>query len=488
MSALARYGSPDDLLEDPAFAELKDLVIRETGLSYYRNRDKDLALRVYRRLSALALPDCAAYLAHLSADSGQERAALVAALTVGETYFFRFREQFEALRDRVLPEIIERNRGARRLRIWSAGAASGPEPYSISILLHREFKTQLSGWDVRILATDINRESLEQARRAVYGDWALRALPEEQRRECFTLLDGAWKLKDQYREGVAFDYLNLVEQPWPAPYAESRFDLILCRNVMIYFSAETIRQVVAELRRHLAPRGWLVVGHAEVHTEVFRDFSIVNVPGATLYQLPEPGGPSLAQPNAWGALPAWTAEWTVPEASAATAPPAAADAARSALPAAGLPWPAEPPVRAAVGSTISGTVADLRRLADEGDWAAASTATAQLLEREPLAPAVHFYHALVREHLGDDKGAEQAYRRAIYLDRGCVLAHYHLALLLMRMGKGGAAVRAFANAVRLLDSLGEEEPVPLADDLTSAQLRRMAQLQLAALTQAGSTE
>jgi chemotaxis protein methyltransferase CheR len=132
------------LIQDPAYGLLKGFVIESTGLAYYVDKDEDLAGRIERRMSKRRAQDCAAYLRLLKDghDGEAELDALIAELTIGETYFLRHRELFDALRDLVLPDLIERNRHTRRLRIWSAGCATGPEPYSVAILLRRELGRQ----------------------------------------------------------------------------------------------------------------------------------------------------------------------------------------------------------------------------------------------------------------------------------------------------------------------------------------------------------
>ena len=151
--------SPDALVGDPFYTHLKEYVVESTGLTYYADKDADLARRVERRLSATGVRDCASYLEILRDPlrGAFEMDELIAEITIGETYFFRHPEHFDALRDQVLPDLILRNRGKRSLRIWCAGCADGPEPYSLAILLKREMAQEFLGWEVTILGTDINR-------------------------------------------------------------------------------------------------------------------------------------------------------------------------------------------------------------------------------------------------------------------------------------------------------------------------------------------
>jgi chemotaxis protein methyltransferase CheR len=254
------------VLSDPDYLQLKEWVIGHTGLAYYSDKDADFAERIQRRLAALRVRDCSSYLRILGGRpmGEQEIDSLVAELTIGETYFFRQREHFDELRVRILPDLIERNRASRRLRIWSAGCATGAEPYSVALLLRLELADELIGWDVGILGTDINREFLARARAAKFDDWAFRESPDDLKTRCFERDGRRWALRREFKGLVSFQFHNLMSGSCPVTSCGAPvFDLILCRNVMIYFGAENVRATVELLHNCLAAGGWLLVGHAE---------------------------------------------------------------------------------------------------------------------------------------------------------------------------------------------------------------------------------
>src|SRR5205823_4106245 len=158
------------------------------------DKDDDLAARITQRLAALRLAGCDAYLEVLrSGTAGEtERDALIESLTIGETFFFRHSEMFDALRSVVVPDLLARNHASRRLRIWSAGCSVGAEAYSVAILLRRDFARELAGWDVTILGTDINRQFLARAREGCYEEWALRNTTAEFRPAHFVRSGQSW--------------------------------------------------------------------------------------------------------------------------------------------------------------------------------------------------------------------------------------------------------------------------------------------------------
>ena len=275
------------LLDDPYFPRLKALVIETTGMAFYADKDDDLARILGDRMAEIGVGGCARYLERLEDIrlGKDEMDALVAELTIGETYFFRHKEQFTALRERILPDVIARNADTRRIRIWSAGCATGPEPYSLAILLRREFWMSIAGWHVSIIGTDINQKFLSRAREGRYEDWAFRATPDDIRAECFDKVGKHWLIKPEYKAWVSFQYHNLITNRFPSLIDNiAGFDIIVCRNVVIYFSRETVARLVPCFHETLVDGGWLVMGHAEPNLELFRSFRTVNVPGAVLYQ------------------------------------------------------------------------------------------------------------------------------------------------------------------------------------------------------------
>jgi len=440
------------MIGDPAFARIKEAVIEHTGLAYYLDKDEALADRIAERLAKLALPDCGAYWDFLQRGEGGEAEmdALIVELTIGETYFFRHREQLDALKLAVIPEIIRRNAARRSLRVWSVGCASGEEAYSLSILLKDDFKRELDGWDVTILATDINRHFLARAREGVFRAWAFRTNPDAFKLGRFHAEGASWVLEPRYREGVTFQFHNLAKSPFPSQDIAA-FDLIVCRNVMIYFSPENSQRIISRLGDCLADGGWLLLGHCEGVTLSPTPFTTVQANGIFLYRLGD------APPAEAAAAPA-TDPWRFHELTAASAP-APAPAAREAR------APQRPDLDAA------------RLLADEGRWEASARICEAVLREDSLNAPAHFLHSMVLEQLGEPARAEEAMRRALYLDRANPVAHYHLGLFLLRRTDEAGARRSFRNVLLLLDRLGAG-----ADDgRTASELLKLTSMRLEAI-------
>ncbi|MBF0563057.1 MAG: protein-glutamate O-methyltransferase CheR [Alphaproteobacteria bacterium] len=445
---------------DPDYSRLKSLIIEATGMVFYRDRDAELCHVIEHRLAALTVDNCAAYLGILGTGTGagrRELDILIGELTIGETYFFRHREQFDALEQRVLPELIVKNQAQRRLRIWSAGCATGPEPYTIAILLKRGFAALTAGWSIEILGTDINRKFLAQAREGWFQTWALRNVPDDIRTDCFDSEGGkTWRLKPQYREMVRFLHHNLVDDKVPIPGGASGFfDLIVCRNVTIYFDADRARHVVAGLYDALSDKGWLIAGHSEASAALFRNFTTVNVPGAVLYRKEGLTTLEVAKTSSAPWRPHPHGPEIPPPARASRTPP---------------PIAPEPP-------TTPG-LAEVRTLVDQGKWRQAASLCETLRKKNALDPSLHLYYALALESLDRAPEALQALQRAIYLDRSDPLVHYHLGLFLQRQGERSSALKSFRNACKVLARLDEGAVLDHGDGMTAHELAALARLQI----------
>ena len=412
-------------LTDPAYGRLKDHLTASTGLSFHRDRDKALAELIGRRISDLHLRNCSAY-AELLADSTRAEAemdVLVERLTIGETYFFRDPEQFAAIRDIIIPDILERKQSSRSLRIWSAGCSNGAEPYSIAILLMREMACRMAGWQIGIDATDLNRNSLARAAEGKFRAWALRSVSDEVKRECFSSDGRTWTILPRYKQWVSFHRMNLAGGDFTAPaVADAPFDLILCRNVMIYFAPEAVTQLIGRFHQALGTGGWLVVGAPEYSVENYQAFRTVTAAGARLYQKMASG--SVSVPGAGVE-------------TAAVASPTPLDAFE--------PKEAE---------------------------------SEKLLTEYRLNPSIHFDQAVIFENLGLAGESERSLRRAIYLDRNFAAAHYRLGLLLEKHGQENAAARSFGNVLRVLSGVLDDAVVPSGDGLTVTGLKELASMHL----------
>lgn len=254
------------------FQKISRMVYQVCGINLQPGKEGLIKSRLIRRLSTLGLHDFDAYLTHVAHDkSGRELTTMIDALTTNKTSFFREAQHFDYLREQILPKL---KAGARRARIWSAGCSSGEEPYTLGIVL-REAWPDLDRRDVKILATDISTKILKRAREAVYDQETVATMPPALVQKYFTCLPDQpvrrYRVKEQVTALVKFAQLNLMGE-WPM---QGPFDMIFCRNAMIYFDKPTQQELVQRYWELLAPGGHLFIGHSESLTSCSKQFRYV---------------------------------------------------------------------------------------------------------------------------------------------------------------------------------------------------------------------
>ena len=274
-------------ISDPQLSRLSDLIARHLGLHFPRERWLDLQRGVCGAAQEWGgQHDLDQYVQELLLPTSTQRHLEVLAghLTVGETYFFREKRSLEVFENDIIPELI-RTRTGKVIRIWSAGCATGEEPYSIAIMLSK-LMAGLEKWNVEILATDLNSKVLQKASAGIYGAWSFRATPPSVRSAYFEAVEGnRWAVRPAVKKMVTFAQLNLMDDSLP-PLANSSngFDVIFCRNVLMYFTPVGRRKVVQQLYRALSSDGWLIVSPAETSQELFSEFATVASGDVTLYR------------------------------------------------------------------------------------------------------------------------------------------------------------------------------------------------------------
>jgi len=465
------------IASDPGQVErFRDIVALHLGLQFDDTKLRFLAEVLQRRLGDSA--DGADYLGRLEASPQRnELAALALELTVPETYFFRNIEQFHALREAVLPECMRALSASRPLRILSAGCASGEEPYTIAMLVREALGERAA--QVVIRGIDVNRAMLDKAARARFGDWALRETPPDMRGKWFHRSGGESVLDDTIRKAVQFAQRNLVDEGAEFWVAET-YDIVFCRNVLMYLTQEKAAAVLARITHALAPGGYLFLGHAETLRGLSQDFHLHHTHGTFYYQRRDEAGAAardaggaghhadlavtqLAGPgengSAWVDVIRDASErvhvLTREASSAAAVAPRPARGINAALEllrderfAQALELVQGLPPEAARGSEMLLLTAVL--LTHGGRLTDAEAACRHLLESDEMNAGAHYVLALCRESANDGRGAADHYQTAIYLDPAFAMPRLHLGLLARRAGDYETARRELAQALVLL--------------------------------------
>ena len=501
---------PADAVPNALWPRVSELIAEKIGLHFPPERRLDLERGLSDAAADFGFADgrtCADWL--LTAPlTGAQLHTLASHLTIGETYFFRERSTLDALGERILPELIRRRRGhGQHLRLWSAACSTGEEPYSLAILLH-QLLPDWQDWRVTILATDVNRRSLQKAAAGVYGEWSFRESPPALRERYFMpTADRRFAVVPEIRKRVRFAPLNLAQDGFPSLATDTNaMDVILCRNVLMYFTPLQADKLVANLRHALLDDGWLAVSPCEYSQTLFSRFVTVNFPGAVLYRK---GGSDERAESGWAA----TTPVTVEQAAVSFdpyQPPTAADSDAlttdrfRTAPETDAVTPAEPSA-AAEALYQQGRYADVsdlllmsfsqaaqtplpssrtpfgphafslltRALANQGKLADALAWSERWIAADKIDAAAHYLRAMVLQELGERGPARRSLQRAVYLQPVFALAHFALGNCARGDARSADANKHFENALRVLRGRPPEELVPESDGLTVRGLSEM---------------
>jgi chemotaxis protein methyltransferase CheR len=271
----------------PSEAELGAIarvLYEQAGIVLAPGKTSMVQSRLGKRLRALGLKDYGGYIKLITSDEGhEERRSMISALTTNVTQFFRENHHFETLRTTALPPLIEQARAGGKVRIWSAGCSTGQEVFSIAMVL-ADMVPELSRLDIKLLATDIDPQMIARGRAAVYEDGTLSTIPKTLQRFTSVKEDGV-HINQELRNLVSFHELNLHDT-WPM---RGLFDIVFCRNVVIYFNPEDQLRLWRRFESVLKPGGWLFVGHSE--RIPLDPPSRLTTAGITTYKLPAAEGP-----------------------------------------------------------------------------------------------------------------------------------------------------------------------------------------------------
>lgn len=474
------------------------LLLERYGLYYSSNRRTELEYGIRHAFASSACTTLGEFYNLLvNAQSGSmEMDLLVNAVTVNETHFFRDAAQFNALATKILPEIVKRKTSLRTLRIWSAGCASGEEPYSIAMLL-QDVLPDIENWSITILATDINTTSLERARVGSYGQWAFReerALSMRSRH--FRQAGNRFELSPHIKRMVTFSQLNLAEDHYPSFETNTMMmDLVICRNVTIYFPQDVTKKVVGRFHSSIVDGGWLVVGHSEPSLEIYHQFQPRNFPDTVIYQRDDNAKPKTGP---FVFAPAQDAAAIPPGRSATEATPT-----RPVLIPRLSPQPSSEP--SAAKDESAQVLAHARELlefgrdqnalnileklletephnpqayvllgqvyANRGAWAEAEKNCRRAMQIDKLTLEAYYTLGLVLQHQARVSEAIDTMKKVVYLDRNHVLGHYHLAGLYREQGLLPNAQKSLENALNLLRDAPADEMIAGSGGITASRLR-----------------
>jgi chemotaxis protein methyltransferase CheR len=506
-------------------SQLSQLIEVWMGLFFPPERWADLERKLQMAAPAFACADaeaCARFLT--TTPITKEQLDLLAThLTVGETYFFREPRSLEVLEQQILPELLEQRCGVdQHLRVWSAACCTGEEPYSIAILLHR-LMADLSSWRTTILATDISPRFLRKAVEGVYGQWSFRSVSSTLREQYFSRTpSGHFAIRPTLKNMVHFAQLNLVEDVYPAATNNTAdMDVILCRNVLIYFTAERIKRIIEQFHHTVIDGGWLIVSPVETAFVMDSPFTPVQFPGVTLFRK-DPRRQTVSIPFGLFGLPVSsdpvehrTATPTVNETVlvGASVAPTVALASDAVYPHADHISPTTSIHAAASSSPLYDEARELyargqyaqaieklltlrrqpgrggpspftplqeqtmallaRAHANQGQLPEAQSWCEQALTVNKCDPGLHYLRATILLECGQEAEARLSLTRALYLDQHFVLAHFALGNMARQRKEFKEAEKHFDNTLALLQRHQPEDILPESEGMSAGRLAQI---------------
>lgn len=474
-------------VSEELLSRIADVVAIYLGLSFPRERWDALEMSFIAAAEELGFSNPESCLDFLFSDKRPEKyiETLAKHLTVGESYFFRDSRLFEVLEKKIFPEMISSLRETtKQLKIVSAGCSSGEEPYSIAILLHK-LLPDIKKWQILIEGIDINPLSIEKARTGIYRKWDFRDTPEWVISNYFTKVNEGWKILSDIQKLVSFSVKNLAGENLNKIFSDAQdIDIIICRNMLMYFVGERSERLVDSFYRALREGGWLIVSPCELSTTLFSRFTVVEFPGVILYQKRDSSQVVTIQESfsdLSDLLPDINlcgheeikASMTLEKSEALTQPTVSLAQIQKDDDSILVMHKLQPVEGAAyIQMDEEDALFSLSRaLANEGKLEDSLALCDKALSINKLNVSFYYLRANILEELSRPDEAFTSLERALYLDHDFVLCYVALGNLFRRQGKRKQTEKYFATALLLLQNQEDGALLPHGEGVTAGEIK-----------------
>jgi chemotaxis protein methyltransferase CheR len=487
--------------------QLRHFLNEKLGLNFLINQEKELVRKMEFASNKFGFSDLSAFIQWLIEKelTDDQIGDLACHLTIGETYFMREKKGYEFLEQIYLPElIVRRDSGNRRLNIWCAGCATGEEAYSLAITLFKAIPN-IEKWKISILATDINTRFLEKAKIAEYTKWSFRSTSPEFKTKFFEYIPpDKFKVREPIRNLVKVTQFNLANDQYKVLLKDGLpFDIIFCRNVLIYFSSEGITSVSNKLFEVLVPKGVLIVSPVEVSNLISKKFDTILFSGFTIYhkgfvkkdqknistdkklefgikQEPEPQyqvfdklkDQSLLKVETPTSVPV-NEEKSIITISSLTGNVTKEDDEIKKESLFEIKNEETYTPIDKLTSLYDKLLLEAKGKANLGDLNEAKLLCERALSVNKLEPAIYYLLATILQEQGDDQCAIQNLKMALYLDFEFVLAHFLMGTIAIKNGKTNAGKKSLNNALALLSRYKSDDILPESDGITAGRFKEM---------------
>jgi chemotaxis protein methyltransferase CheR len=499
--------------------KISEKIEKNLGLHFAENRLADLKQLVLSALHDLGFDNSFDDFYHaICSDSFTplQYDLLALHLTIGETYFFRESVSLQALKNVILPTLIEeRFKGKRVIRIWSAGCCSGEEAYTMAILLY-ELLPDIQSWDITIIGTDINRNFIRKAIKGRYTQWSFRTTPPEVLNRYFKKVGKEFEVIPEIKKMVSFSYINLVDDKYPSLSTNTEnMDIILCRNVLMYFSEEHRLNVIHRFTKSLTHHGWLITSPVEVSNEVIPHLTRVIIGEAILYckDYTLDKHKTTVMPFSKSDLHYFNVDMQMDAAfitsvvSAKPKPVQKEVFLKNSVPSISKTYKEMVPDQRREPKTdlqkaeeyyrqgayedallffkkankqnsnnnhviyfLAKTTANLGYHSESLSWCEL------LIERESMNANYYYLLATILLELNKNDQAENTLKKVLYLDSQHILAHFVMGNFNRNIGKFPIAKKHFQNVAKLLHDLNDDWIIPESDGMTVSRMKEMVAL------------
>jgi chemotaxis protein methyltransferase CheR len=445
------------LISDEVIHIARDRISDLIGIYYSKDHLFDFRQTMEKSFSSFGFPDLESWIQRiLSASfSNLEIMHLAKVFTIGESYFFREPMAFQVLTNKILPDkILKEDTFHKTIRIWCAGCSTGEEAYTLSIVLHQ--LAQKIPINYQILATDIHGENLEKAKKGVYGKWSFRGVQNPTIHQFFDFdTPSLFKIKEVYAEPVEFNFLNLVQDPFPSiKNKTSDLDFIFCRNVLMYFSPDQQKKVLEKFYQCLSPGGYLFLSVTEISSFLETSFQIQSEGGIHFYRKPElfENKEEFKKENFLEDLRKEISHILILEKQTSGKIPTKV--------------PLQPRIELKENP---------QEMADIGYLSRASVENLVLLKEDSLNPKYYYLQSLILFEQGKIRESISFLKKCLYLDPDHILSHFFLGVYYQKLKQEKMSQKYFQQTIRLLGKVADESEIPDSDHLSAGRLKVMLQ-------------
>jgi chemotaxis protein methyltransferase CheR len=489
-------------LPENIMLQLSGFIASNLALHFPKERWGDLERNIVTAAKEFGYTDVEKFIQYIiSSPLTRENIEMLAAnLTISETYFWREPQTFDALEHIIIPKLIQkRQKGEKRIRIWSAGCSTGEEPYSIAIALNRSIP-DIKDWDISILATDINPRVFKKVTSGEYGQWSFRGAPQWLKEKYFVQKPNhKFEIIPEIKDMVKFEYLNLAEDIYPSSLNNTNaMDIIYCRNVLMYFTQDRFRQVARGLYNSLVQGGYLVVSASELSLQNFPDFVPINIPGMILYQKSSKNiknqyklaiDETSPEPVLFQPLPETDKQIESIEFKSY-------EVEKEIIESEEIPKQIISIYEESLKSYSQGNYPDvidklqkedqtqeeqlllIRAYANQGKLVEALKLCEKVIAANKTDPRLHYLYATILQENNRLNDAIASLKRAIYLDTDFVLSYYSLGNIYQQQGNVTTAKKYYKIAQSILNKCKQEDILFESEGLTSGRFREIINVSL----------